>query len=272
MWPTGLPCRFNRRGWAISREVARAVAHCLRRCACCKRRTRQSRETPRQSTLGRFLPRQPASGRICPNTILLASAFWRITSHPSAPPPFSVASNGEVTGCAPVASSDNESRRVKRTRGVNPLPQENPQRKVKSHQQMVLALELRASGASFEQIGKSLNPPVSAPRAWKIVQKGLQAGRERMAETAQNLIQLQLNRLNRYRLKLEPNASDPAVVSTLVRVMERECKLMGIDAPTKIAETMPDGSPIETQESKPDFSKFTHDELLIFAALHAKAA
>ena len=183
-----------------------------------------------------------------------------------------MASNGEVTGCAPVASSDNESRRVKRTRGVNPLPQENPQRKVKSHQQMVLALELRASGASFEQIGKSLNPPVSAPRAWKIVQKGLQAGRERMAETAQNLIQLQLNRLNRYRLKLEPNASDPAVVSTLVRVMERECKLMGIDAPTKIAETMPDGSPIETQESKPDFSKFTHDELLIFAALHAKAA
>jgi hypothetical protein len=161
---------------------------------------------------------------------------------------------------------------VKRTRGVNPLPQENSQRKVKSQQQMVLALELRASGASYEQIGKSLVPPVSAPRAWKIVQKGLQAGRERMADTAQNLIQLQLNRLNRYRLKLEPNASDPAVVSTLVRVMERECKLMGIDAPTKIAETMPDGSPIQTQEQQQDFSKFSHDELVIFAALHAKAA
>jgi hypothetical protein len=137
---------------------------------------------------------------------------------------------------------------------------------------MILALELRASGASYEHIGKSLDPPVSAPRAWKIVQKGLQAGRERMAETAQNLIQLQLNRLNRYRLKLEPKADDPAVVSTLVRVMERECKLMGIDAPTKIAETMPDGSPIQPQEEKADFSKFSHDELLIFGALHAKAA
>jgi len=152
------------------------------------------------------------------------------------------------------------------------LPQDNPQRKVKSQLQIVLALELRASGASYEQIGKSLNPPVSAPRAWKIVQKGLQTGRERMAETAQNLIQLQLNRLNRYRLKLEPNASDPTVVSTLVRVMERECKLMGIDAPTKIAETMPDGSPIQTQEPSLDFGKLSFEELLILEALNNKAA
>ena len=54
--------------------------------------------------------------------------------------------------------------------------------------------------------------------------------------------------------------------------MERECRLTGIDAPTKIAETMPDGSLIQPQESKPDYSKFSHDELLIFMALHTKAA
>jgi hypothetical protein len=40
---------------------------------------------------------------------------------------------------------------------------------VKSRQQLILALELRASGASFEQIGKALDPPVSRERAHKIV-------------------------------------------------------------------------------------------------------
>jgi hypothetical protein len=102
---------------------------------------------------------------------------------------------------------------------------------------MQLALDLRATGASYEQIGKALDPPVSAPRAWKIVQKGLEFGREKLAESAKNLIQLSLNRLNRYRMKLEPNANDPAGVNTLVKIIECEAKLTGINAPVKVAET-----------------------------------
>jgi hypothetical protein len=37
------------------------------------------------------------------------------------------------------------------------MSQENSGRKVKAHQQMIMALELRASGASFRQIGEALS-------------------------------------------------------------------------------------------------------------------
>jgi hypothetical protein len=45
-------------------------------------------------------------------------------------------------------------------------------------------------------------------------------------------------------MKLEPNANDPAVVNTLVKIIECEAKLTGINAPAKVAETLQDGSPV----------------------------
>ena len=47
-------------------------------------------------------------------------------------------------------------------------------------------------------------------------------------------------------------------------------KLHGLDAPTKIEQSGPDGGPIETEE-KPDYSKLTLYELLQFEELHRKA-
>jgi hypothetical protein len=135
-------------------------------------------------------------------------------------------------------------------------------RRLQALKQMQLALDLRATGASYEQISKALDPPVSAPRAWKIVQKGLEFGREKLAETSKNLIQLSLNRLNRYRMKLEPNANDPAVVNTLVKIIECEAKLTGINAPVKVAETLPDGSPVPA----PDFALKNMDGKLMTLA------
>jgi hypothetical protein len=70
----------------------------------------------------------------------------------------------------------------------------------------------------------------------------------------------------------DPEAPDPRAVDTLIRISERVAKLHGLDAPTKIEATGADGGPIQTQKQEPDFSKFSHDEMLIFAALHAKAA
>ena len=40
---------------------------------------------------------------------------------------------------------------------------------IKRIQQMTEALRIRATGASFAQVGKSLSPRVSRQRAWKIV-------------------------------------------------------------------------------------------------------
>jgi hypothetical protein len=144
------------------------------------------------------------------------------------------------------------------------MPQENSGRKVKSHQQMIMALELRASGASFRQIGEALS--VSKPRAFRIVRKALDELVEHCTETAERVRQLELHRLDRYRLALDSRKSDPRTVDTLIRISERVAKLHGLDAPQRIEASGPNGGPIETEE-KPDYSKLTLGEKLQLEAL-----
>ncbi len=148
------------------------------------------------------------------------------------------------------------------------MPQENSGRKVKSHQQMIQALELRAAGASFRQIGEALS--VSKPRAFRIVRKALDELVQHCQDTAERVRQLELYRLDRIRLALDPKKSDPRVADTLIRISERVAKLHGLDAPQRIEASGPNGGSIETEE-KVDFSKLTLDELLLFRAMDNKA-
>jgi hypothetical protein len=149
------------------------------------------------------------------------------------------------------------------------MPQQNSGRRVKSNQQLMLALELRASGASYMQIGKALS--VSKPRAFRIVRKALDELVEHCRETAERVRQLELHRLDRYRLALDSRRSDPRTVDTLIRISERMAKLHGLDAPQRIEASGPSGGLIETQELEPDFSKLTVDELLQYDELYRKA-
>ena len=144
------------------------------------------------------------------------------------------------------------------------MPQENSRRKVKSHQQMIQALELRAAGASFRQIGEALS--VSKPRAFRIVRKALDELVEHCHETAERVRQLELYRMDRIRLALDPKKSDPRVADSLIRISERVAKLHGLDAPQRIEASGLDGGPIET-EAKPHYSKLTLEEKLQLEAL-----
>jgi hypothetical protein len=81
--------------------------------------------------------------------------------------------------------------------------------------------------------------------------------------------QLELHRLDRYRLALDSRKSDPRTVDTLIRISERVAKLH--DAPQRIEASGPNGGPIETQEQQPDYSKLTLDELLLLEAMEKKA-
>ena len=82
------------------------------------------------------------------------------------------------------------------------MPQQNAARRVKSHQQMMMALELRASGASYAQIGKALS--VSKPRAFRIVREKLDESVEHCRETAGRVRHLELYRMDRIRLAFDP--------------------------------------------------------------------
>lgn len=149
------------------------------------------------------------------------------------------------------------------------MPQQNLGRKVKSNQQMMMALELRASGASYAQIGKVLS--VSKPRAFRIVRKALDELVEHCRETAERVRQLELHRLDRYRLALDSRRSDPRAVDTLIRISERVAKLHGLDALQRIGTSGPEGGSEQTQEQGPDYSKLTLEELLLLEAMDKKA-
>ena len=140
---------------------------------------------------------------------------------------------------------------------------------MKSHLQMIQALELRAAGASFRQIGDTLS--VSKPRAFRIVRKALDELVQHCQETAERVRQMELYRLDRIRLALDPKKSDPRVADTLIRISERVAKLHGLDAPHRIETSGPDGGPIQTEE-KIDFSKLDLQELLALEQMMIKAA
>jgi len=96
---------------------------------------------------------------------------------------------------------------------------------------MIQALELRAAGYSFRQIGEALS--VSKPRAFRIVRKALDELVLHCQDTAERVRQLELYRLDRMRLALDPK-TDPRVADTLIRISERVAKLHGLDAPSKL--------------------------------------
>lgn len=149
------------------------------------------------------------------------------------------------------------------------MAQENPSRKIRKNEQMLQALELRRAGASYQQIANALS--VSKTRAWKIVKAALDELVQQRDDTAERVRELELYRLNKLRLALDPKKSDPRVADTLIRISAREAKLRGLDAPQKTELSGPNGGPIQTEEEKPDYSRLTVDELRIFLALDRKA-
>ena len=150
------------------------------------------------------------------------------------------------------------------------MPQQSGARTVKTQLQMAEALELRAGGSTYGQIGAALG--VSRSRAFKIVGKALDELTKRSEGSVERLRRLELVRLDRWTCALDPKKDDPRVVDTLIRLSERRCKLLGLDAPTRTELSGPDGRPIQTeaQEERLDFSKLSVPELLELESLHKK--
>lgn len=102
------------------------------------------------------------------------------------------------------------------------------------------ALELRMEGKTFEAIAEEVGY-AGKQGAYDAVRRSL---REIVREPAEELIRLDLERLDamwgiHY---LNAQAGDPQALASCMRIMERRAKLLGLDAPTKVAETDPDGN------------------------------
>ena len=112
-------------------------------------------------------------------------------------------------------------------------------RRVNASQRATEALELRKGGATFGQIAEKLEYK-SAASAFKAIDRALA---KTMQEAAGQLRCLEAERLDRMFLAIWPKAKggDLAAIERALGIMNRRAKLLGLDAPTKVAPTDPSG-------------------------------
>ena len=145
-------------------------------------------------------------------------------------------------------------------------PATEAKRRITKGQRIAEALELRKTGAPFSQIGKALG--LSKVRAFQLIAEALADLGATCAEKAEELRRLELERCDALQFKLWPQADNPRVADSILRVMERRAKLLGLDAPTKVAQTTPDGG---TLPPALDLSKLTDGELEEMRRMYEKA-
>src|SRR6266853_325012 len=108
------------------------------------------------------------------------------------------------------------------------------------------ALSLWIKGATFQQIAAAGFGIASASGAWRAVRRALARIPKQEADQAR---EAQLARLQAVRMLLWNQASaDPIrAAEALIKLEAREARLLGLDMPTKLAVTDPDGGiPLET--------------------------
>jgi len=124
------------------------------------------------------------------------------------------------------------------------MPEVNAQndrrdRRMEEAQRRRRALELRVAGATYEEIAEALGYS-SRSAAWKAVWRAYRQG---LRDPAEHLRELESERLDRLQKAWWGKAlsGDVGAFRYLLRLMERRAKLLGLDAPTKIAPTDPSG-------------------------------
>jgi hypothetical protein len=102
------------------------------------------------------------------------------------------------------------------------------------------ALSLRKAGASYDQIARQLGY-ADASGAYLAVQKALLAT---IQEPADELRQMEIERLDMICLAIvaEVKKGHLGAIDRWLKVSERRAKLLGLDAPQKVAATTPDGT------------------------------
>lgn len=114
-------------------------------------------------------------------------------------------------------------------------------RRAVSAQRRQKALEFRRAGLSYERIGEQLQ--ISKTQAYRLVTQALTEIARQTQDEAALVRVLELERLDRLLLGLwtKATAGHVASVEKVLKIMERRARLMGLDMPTKIAPTDPEG-------------------------------
>lgn len=126
-------------------------------------------------------------------------------------------------------------------------------KRVTAAEKRASAVELRKAGATFEEIATAVGYS-SKGTAYKAVEQAL---REAVREPAQQLIELEVQRLDLMLRALWPSVvrGQLGAVDRALRVAERRARLLGLDAAQAVHHSGPDGGPIPV-----DVSGMTEEE------------
>jgi hypothetical protein len=107
----------------------------------------------------------------------------------------------------------------------------------------IQAYELRKQGFTYDEIGAALG--VSGKTAHLDIHSVYVDFHEQLQISAAEYVALEIDRLDMAQQALAPHlpTGDPAIVREWRMLGESRRKLLGLDAPTKIAATNPDGTP-----------------------------
>lgn len=114
------------------------------------------------------------------------------------------------------------------------MPQsKTSRRRVRATERQREALELRKAGHPYSKIGEELG--ISAPAAHGLVSKALAAIREESSELAEDVIRLELERLDALLAAVWDAATvgESDKVDRALKIMKRRAELLGLDAPTR---------------------------------------
>lgn len=134
-------------------------------------------------------------------------------------------------------------------------------------QRQQAALELRRAGQDYREIARKLGCGKTA--AHRLVTDAMQECRDQIAGDADELRTEELSRLDGMLAGLWQDArkGDVAAVDRVLKISERRAKLLGLDAPVRLAHTGNDGGPILTRNDGIDLATLTDEELRAYEDL-----
>lgn len=117
----------------------------------------------------------------------------------------------------------------------------NDSQKINAKERAVTALKLRRAGFGYREIADQLGVSVGA--AHKYVAKAMKQLNDLCAEEAEQIKQMELDRLDRLQAGIWSEATKGKLqaIDRCIKIMQHRADLLGIKAPTKHANTTPDG-------------------------------
>lgn len=95
-------------------------------------------------------------------------------------------------------------------------------------------LNARISGASYDVIANNFK--INKLKAYQVVAKELEKIKEKTQETAEEILQLELMRLDRmlFGVWKDARSGNVKAIGAVLKLMERRAKLLGLDKPTNL--------------------------------------